>query len=31
MTFYDLLDERLKAVFRDQIFAYVTTWDLSLL
>jgi MoxR-like ATPase len=31
MTFYDLLDERMKAVFRDQIFAYVTTWDLSLL
>jgi MoxR-like ATPase len=31
MTFYDLLDDRMKAVFRDQIFAYVTTWDLSLL
>jgi len=27
MAFYDVLEERIKAVFRDQIFAYVTDWD----
>ena len=31
MTFYDVLDERLKAVFREQVFAYSTPWDLSAL
>lgn len=31
MTFYDVLDERTKAVFRDQIFAYATPWDVALL
>ncbi|MCZ7661812.1 MAG: AAA family ATPase [Thermoleophilia bacterium] len=31
MCFYDLLDDRMKALFREQIFAYVTDWDLSLL
>lgn len=29
MCFYDLLDDRMKALFREQIFAYVTDWDLS--
>jgi len=29
MAFYDLLDERLKAVFREQVFAYATSWDVS--
>lgn len=29
MAFYDLLDDRMKAIFREQIFAYVTTWDLA--
>lgn len=27
ITFYDILDQRTKAVFRDQIFSYVTTWS----
>jgi MoxR-like ATPase len=31
MAFYDLLDDRMKAIFREQIFAYATTWDLALL
>lgn len=29
MAFYDLLDDRMKAIFREQIFAYATTWDLA--
>jgi MoxR-like ATPase len=29
MTFYDLLEDRVKAVFKEQVFAYVTPWDLS--
>jgi len=29
MAFYDLLDDRMKAIFREQIFAYATTWDLT--
>jgi MoxR-like ATPase len=29
MTFYDLLEERVKVLFREQVFAYVTPWDLS--
>jgi len=29
MAFYDLLDDRLKAIFREQVFSYVTPWDLS--
>jgi MoxR-like ATPase len=31
MAFYDLVDERLKAIFREQVFSYVTPWDLSVL
>ncbi len=27
ITFYDIVDEKIKAIFRDQIFAYVTDWD----
>jgi MoxR-like ATPase len=27
ITFYDILSEKVKAVFRDQIFAYVTDWE----
>ncbi|MHB8869557.1 MAG: AAA family ATPase [Thermoleophilia bacterium] len=29
MAFYDLLDDRMKTIFREQIFAYATTWDLA--
>jgi MoxR-like ATPase len=29
IAFYDILEQRTKAVFRDQIFAYVTDWDVS--
>jgi MoxR-like ATPase len=29
MAFYDLLDDRLKAIFREQVFSYVTPWDLT--
>ncbi len=29
MAFYDILEEKTKAVFRDQIFAYVTDWDVT--
>jgi MoxR-like ATPase len=31
MTFYDMMDDRMKTIFREQIFAYVTDWDTSLL
>jgi len=31
MTFYDMLDDRMKTIFREQIFAYVTDWDTNLL
>ncbi len=31
MTFYDVLDDRMKTIFREQIFAYVTDWDTRLL
>lgn len=31
MVFYDLLDDRMKATFREQILAYVTDWDLGAL
>jgi MoxR-like ATPase len=27
LVFYDLLDQRTKTIFRDQIFAYVTDWS----
>lgn len=27
IAFYDILDQKTKAVFRDQIFSYVTNWD----
>jgi hypothetical protein len=27
LTFFDMLDQRTKTVFRDQIFAYVTDWN----
>lgn len=29
IAFYDILEERTKVVFRDQIFAYVTDWDVT--
>lgn len=29
IAFYDILDQRTKAVFRDQIFSYVTTWSVD--
>ena len=31
MAFYDMLDDRMKTIFREQIFAYVTDWDPDLL
>jgi MoxR-like ATPase len=31
MAFYDLLDDAMKAIFREQIFAYATTWDVAAL
>lgn len=29
IAFYDILDQKTKAVFRDQIFSYVTTWSVD--
>lgn len=29
IAFYDILDQRTKSVFRDQIFSYVTNWSLD--
>jgi hypothetical protein len=29
VSFYDILDEKVKAIFRDQIFSYVTDWQVE--
>jgi MoxR-like ATPase len=29
MAFYDILDGKTKTIFRDQIFTYITDWDIS--
>jgi MoxR-like ATPase len=31
LAFYDLLEERTKTIFREQIFPYVTDWDIDTL
>lgn len=29
VAFFDILEEKVKAIFRDQIFSYVTDWDVG--
>ena len=29
VAFYDILDEKIKAIFRDQILSYLTDWDVE--